>query len=364
MNAHSTSTIATQERFLSDEERWQAVAARNPDADGRFLYSVATTGVYCRPVCAARLALRKNVRFYDTCQDAERAGFRPCKRCQPNGKSRAERDAAIVAEACRMIAQTDESLSLDDLAEAVGLSRHHFHRMFKTQTGVTPKAFASAHRHHRVKQELAQQATITEAIYGAGFATNSRFYESATAVLGMSPKVFKAGGKGASIRFATGKCSLGLVLVAASDKGVCCIMLGDDSDALARELQHRFPNAELIGGDQPFEELIVTVIEFVENPSQGLNLPLDIRGTAFQQQVWQALQQIPAGSTASYTQIAERIGRPKSTRAVAQACAANPIAVAIPCHRVIKTDGSLSGYHWGVERKSELLKRESNTTGQ
>lgn len=362
MNALSTSTLSTRDRFSSDDDRWQAVVARNSEADGLFFYSVATTGVYCRPVCSARLALRKNVRFHDSCQDAERAGFRPCKRCQPNGKSRAERDAAIVAEACRMITQTDESLSLDRLADAAGLSRHHFHRMFKAQTGVTPKAFTTAHRNQRIKQELGQQSTITKAIYGAGFATNSRFYESATAVLGMSPKVFKAGGKGASIRFATGKCSLGLVLVAASDKGVCCIMLGDDAGALARELQHRFPNAELISGDQLFEELIATVIQFVERPSHGLNLPLDIRGTAFQQQVWQALQQIPVGSTASYAQIAQRIGKPKSMRAVAQACAANPIAVAIPCHRVIRTDGSLSGYHWGVERKSELLRRESEST--
>jgi AraC family transcriptional regulator of adaptative response/methylated-DNA-[protein]-cysteine methyltransferase len=360
MNALPTNTLlSTRARFSNEADRWQAVVARDPEADGQFLYSVATTGIYCRPVCSARLALRKNVCFHNSCQDAERAGFRPCKRCQPNGKSRAERDAAIVAEACRMITQTNESLSLDNLADAAGLSRHHFHRMFKAQTGVTPKAFTIAHRNQRVKQEIVQQPTITKAIYGAGFAANSRFYESATAVLGMSPKVFKAGGAGTSIRFATGQCSLGKILVAASDKGVCCIMLGDDAGALAGELQSRFPNAELIGGDQPFEELIATVIQFVEHPSQGLNLPLDIRGTAFQQQVWQALQQIPVGSTASYAQIAQQIGKPKSMRAVAQACAANPIAVAVPCHRVIRTDGSLSGYRWGVERKSELLRRES-----
>jgi AraC family transcriptional regulator, regulatory protein of adaptative response / methylated-DNA-[protein]-cysteine methyltransferase len=331
---------------------------RDPGADGRFYYSVRTTGVYCRPACPSRLARRENVRFHATSRDAEKAGFRPCRRCRPTEESLAERRASAVARACRLIEEADEAPSLDDLATSVGLSRHHFHRIFKAHTGVTPKGYASAHRARRVREELARSGTVTEAIYGAGYRSNGRFYESSAEVLGMTPKAFRAGGDGASIRFAIGECWLGRILVAASDKGVCAIMFGDDPGELSRELRGRFPNASLIGGDAEFERLVAEVVRFVGDPSAGLDLPLDIRGSAFQRRVWEALREIPPGTTASYSEIAERIGRPKSVRAVGRACGANDLAVAIPCHRVVRSDGSLSGYRWGLERKGELLRRE------
>jgi AraC family transcriptional regulator of adaptative response/methylated-DNA-[protein]-cysteine methyltransferase len=351
----------SKKAYSSDEDSWHAVVNRDPAADGAFFYSVQTTGVYCRPVCAARLPLRGNVRFHATGSEAERAGFRPCKRCKPTEDSLAKRRAAVVAQACRMIEEADEPLSLNELADSVGMSACHFHRVFKAHTGLTPKAYAAAHRARRVRNELARSATITDAIYAAGFNSNSRFYESSIGMLGMAPKTFHAGGGGAAIRFAIGECWLGSILVAKSEKGICAISLGDDPEELARDLQDQFPKAELIGGDAQFEQLVAKVVGLLETLALGLDLPLDIRGTAFQQRVWKALQAIPPGSTASYTDIAKRIGQPNSVRAVAQACGANILAVAIPCHRVVRTDGSLSGYRWGVERKAELLKRERTT---
>jgi AraC family transcriptional regulator, regulatory protein of adaptative response / methylated-DNA-[protein]-cysteine methyltransferase len=358
MTTLSTRAERTPLPFTNDEDRWQAVVNCDPAADGAFFYSVRSTGVYCRPTCPARLASRQNVRFHATCQEAEEAGFRPCKRCKPTEGSLAERHAAVAAQACRAIEEADEVPSLDDLAHSVGMSSSHFHRVFKAHTGVTPKGYAAAHRARRVRDELTRSATVTEAIYGAGFNSNSRFYESSTEMLGMTPTTFRAGGDGASIRFAIGECWLGSILVAASDKGICAILLGDDPDDLARDLQDQFPKAQLIGGDAEFERLVAQVVGFVATPSVGLDLPLDIRGTAFQRRVWEALREISPGSTASYAEIAERIGQPKAVRAVAQACGANALAVAIPCHRVVRTDGSLSGYRWGVERKGELLRRE------
>jgi AraC family transcriptional regulator, regulatory protein of adaptative response / methylated-DNA-[protein]-cysteine methyltransferase len=345
--------------FPSDEDCWAAVVRRDRSADGVFVYSVATTGVYCRPACAARLARRENVRFHATCEEAERVGFRPCKRCRPNEPALAEQRAAAVAKACHLIETAAELPNLDALAEAAGMSRFHFHRVFKTITGVTPKAYAAAHRAQRVRNELSRSGTVTDAIYDAGFNSSGRFYETSSDVLGMTPTHYRSGGTGASIRFAVGECSLGSILVAATGKGVCAISLGDDPDALARDLQDRFPGAQMIGGDAAFEQWVAKVVGFVERPALGLDLPLDIQGTAFQQRVWQALREIPAGSTASYTEIARRIGAPSSVRAVAQACGANDLAVAIPCHRVVRNDGALSGYRWGVERKRSLLEREA-----
>jgi AraC family transcriptional regulator of adaptative response/methylated-DNA-[protein]-cysteine methyltransferase len=343
------------------DPRWASVTARDRAADGTFFYSVSTTGVYCRPSCAARLARPENVRFHATCADAERAGFRPCKRCKPDQPAMAEQHAAKIAGACRLIEAADEPPSLDELARAVGLSPYHFHRVFKTVTGVTPKAYAAAHRAKRVRDGLTRSGTVTEAIYGAGFNSNGRFYATADKVLGMTPSDYRAGGTNALIRFAIGECSLGSILVARSERGVCAILLGDDPDALVRDMQDRFPCATLIGGDAAFEDLVARVVGFVEAPRLGLDLPLDVRGSAFQQRVWQALQEIPAGETASYADIARRIGSPKAVRAVAQACAANGLAVAIPCHRVVRNDGALSGYRWGVERKRALLDREAAT---
>jgi len=346
-------------RFSTDDERWAAVVRRDRSADGAFYYSVLSTGVYCRPSCAARLARRGNVCFYATCAEAEQAGFRPCKRCRPNEASLAERQAEAVAAACRAIENAEQAPPLEALARAAGMSRFHFHRVFKTFTCVTPKAYADAQRRVRVHDELARSATVTSAIYEAGFNSNGRFYASSSDLLGMTPTAFRAGGSGVSIRFAVGECSLGSILVAASPKGVCAILFGDDPDTLLRDLQDRFPRAKLIGGDKDFEGLVAKVVGFVETPAQDFDLPLDVQGTAFQQRVWQALRKIPPGSTASYSEIAKRIGHPRAVRAVAQACASNTIAVAIPCHRVVRIDGSHSGYRWGVERKRALLEREA-----
>jgi AraC family transcriptional regulator, regulatory protein of adaptative response / methylated-DNA-[protein]-cysteine methyltransferase len=343
--------------FTSDEARWEAVRGRDAAGDGAFFYSVKTTGVYCRPSCAARLAKRENVAFHATTADAELAGFRPCKRCKPNEAAQSDRHAAMVTEACRQIEAAEEPPSLDALSRAAGMSRYHFHRLFKAQTGVTPKAYADAHRAGRVRDSLASGSAVTEAIYEAGFNSSGRFYASSSERLGMTPSAYRNGGDGAPVRFALGQCSLGSILVAASEKGIVAIQFGDDPDALLRHLQDRFPKARLIGGDAEFERMVAVVVGAVET-SGRIDLPLDIRGTAFQQRVWQALREIPSGKTASYADIAGRIGQPKAVRAVAQACASNAIAVAIPCHRVVRTDGSLSGYRWGVERKRALLERE------
>jgi AraC family transcriptional regulator of adaptative response/methylated-DNA-[protein]-cysteine methyltransferase len=361
MGLMATRSESTSPGLLDDEDRWAAVVRRDRRADGLFYYSVRTTGVYCRPSCASRRARRENVRFHATCADAERAGGRPCKRCRPNEPALAEQHAAAVAKACRLIEAAEEMPSLDALADAAGMSRFYFHRMFTSMTGVTPKAYAAAHRTQRVREELSRADTVTEAIYGAGFGSSGRFYATSSEVLGMTPTDFRAGGNGAVIRFAAGECSLGSILVATTDRGVCAILLGDDPDALVQDLQDRFPKARLIGGDQGFEALVARVVGFVEAPALGLDLPLDVRGTAFQRRVWQALREIPAGSTASYTDIAKRIGSPSAGRAVAQACASNAIAVAVPCHRVVRNDGALSGYRWGVKPKRILLDRESGS---
>jgi AraC family transcriptional regulator, regulatory protein of adaptative response / methylated-DNA-[protein]-cysteine methyltransferase len=345
--------------FRDDDARWEAVRRRDRSADGAFCYAVRTTGIYCRPSCAARLPRRDNVEFHADAAAAEKAGFRPCKRCQPNAQGPLARQAAVVARACRQIEQAEELPRLDELARAAGMSAFHFHRVFKAATGVTPKAYADAHRGRRVRAELKAAGTVTEAIYGAGFNSNARFYESSARLLGMTPSEFRAGGPGATIRFAVGECSLGAILVAATEKGVCAIQFGDDPDALLRNLQDAFPKAQLVGGDKAFEQLVAKVVGFVEAPQRGLDLPLHVRGTAFQQKVWRALRKIKPGKTASYAEIAKKIGEPNAVRAVAQACGANPLAVAIPCHRVVRRDGAISGYRWGVERKRALLTKEA-----
>lgn len=341
------------------DPRWDAVQARDAHADGSFVYSVRSTGVYCRPSCAARAARPENVVFHATAAEAERAGFRPCKRCRPDQPSLAEQHAAMVTAACRAIEQAETAPTLEQLAKPAGLSPFHFHRVFRALTGVTPKQYATAHRSRRVRNELERGASVTAAIFDAGYNASSRFYENADRMLGMTPSSYRAGGADSEIRFAIGECSLGAILVAQSARGVCAILLGDDPDALARDLQDRFPKARLIGGDRDYERLVAQVVGFVEAPAIGLDLPLDVRGTAFQQRVWQALREIPVGSTASYSEIARRIGSPGATRAVAQACAANLLAVAIPCHRVVRNDSGLSGYRWGVQRKRALLEREA-----
>lgn len=344
---------------MENDARWTSVVTRDPKADGRFYYSVKTTGVYCRPSCAARLAKPENVQFHASCKDAERAGFRPCKRCKPDQSSTVEQHAVMITEACRLIEESEEAPGLGQLANHAGLSTYHFHRIFKAITGLTPKQYAAADRAKRVRDSLNRSSTVTEAIYEAGYNSNGRFYESSDEMLGMTPSNYRAGGASTEIRFAVGECSLGSILVAKSERGICAIFLGDDPEVLIRDLQDQFPQARLIGGDGAFEKLVSRVVGFVEAPGADLNLPLDIRGTAFQRRVWQALRRVPAGSTASYTDIARRIGSQNSVRAVAQACGANVLAVAIPCHRVVRNDGALSGYRWGVDRKRALLEREA-----
>jgi AraC family transcriptional regulator of adaptative response/methylated-DNA-[protein]-cysteine methyltransferase len=338
---------------------WDAVRRRDRTQDGAFVFAVSTTGVYCRPSCASRPAKRENVSFHPSAEAAERAGYRACKRCKPDKLGAPDPQVEAVRCACERIASAEEAPSLTDLAARAGLSQFHFHRVFKKVTGVTPKAYAAQMQARRAADGLRTAETVTEAIYDAGFNSSSRFYETATARLGMTPTAVRRGGQGALIRFAVGQASLGAVLVAATDKGVCAIMLGDDPDLLVRDLQDRFPRAELVGGDPAFERTVAEVVGLVEAPGRRLDLPLDIRGTAFQQQVWAALRAIPAGRTATYSEIAQAVGRPKAVRTVAQACAANPLAVAIPCHRVVRADGDVSGYRWGVERKRELIAREA-----
>ena len=342
-----------------EDPRWASVVARDRTADGVFWYSVITTGIYCRPSCPSRTAKPKNVRLHDTLASAKATGFRPCKRCNPDGLSIESENATIVARACRLIEQSEEEPSLNDLSAAVDLSSSYFHRLFKATTGLTPKDYAVAHRAEKICQHLTSGQSVTEAIYDAGFNSSGRFYEKSTDMLGMTPTQYRTGGANEEIRFAVGQCSLGAILVASSKKGVASILLDKDPDKLVRNLQDRFPKARLIGGDDEYEALVARVVGFVEAPALGFDLPLDVRGTAFQQRVWQALQEIPAGQTVSYAEIARRIGAPKAVRAVAGACAANKLAVAIPCHRVVRNDGAISGYAWGVERKRALLDREA-----
>ncbi|MFS2199403.1 bifunctional DNA-binding transcriptional regulator/O6-methylguanine-DNA methyltransferase Ada [Pseudomonas sp. Pseusp3] len=344
---------------IENDPRWAAVVARDPKADGQFVYAVKTTGIYCNPSSLARLPKPHNVEFFDSAEQAQAAGYRPSKRATRDQSELAAQHAATVAAACRQIESAETLPALGELAEAAGLSSFHFHRVFKAVTGLTPKGYADAHRSRKVRERLADGGSVTDALYDAGFNSNSRFYEAADHLLGMKPGDYRAAGQNNDIRFAVGQCSLGAILVAQSERGVCAILLGDDPHQLVCDLQDKFRRANLIGADHQFEQLIARVVGFIEAPAIGLDLPLDVRGTAFQERVWQALREIPVGSTASYADVAQRIGSPKAVRAVAQACGANNLAVAIPCHRVVRSDGHLSGYRWGVERKRQLLERES-----
>jgi len=347
-------------RTLADP-RWAAVIARDPDADGRFWYAVSSTGVYCRPSCAARTPRPEHVTFHDSRASAERAGYRPCRRCRPEAPPLAQRQAAMVAALCRHIEHAERPPALAELAARAGLSPHHLHRVFRRVTGLTPRQFADALRDARVRTALARGEPVTQALYDAGFQSAGRFYERADRALGMTPGDYRAGGAGQEIRYATGGCSLGVILVAQSLRGICAILLGDDAAALVHELEGRFPRARLVAAGAGFAAVLDAAIRLVEEPGAGLGLPLDLRGTAFQQRVWQALQRIPAGSTTTYTEVAQQLGMPRAVRAVAHACASNAVAVAVPCHRVLRRDGSLAGYRWGLARKRALLEREADT---
>lgn len=342
----------------SDERRWEAVVARDHRADGQFFYAVETTGVVCRPSCGARAPLRRNVRFFDDLAGALRAGFRPCKRCRPDGAPPDARRAALVTDACRTIEASETPPSLAELAQRAGLSPHHLHRVFKAATGVTPRQYSARVRDARVETALARGAAVTTALHGAGFSSSGRFYATAPAKRAMPPARARRGGLGERIAFATARCSLGVVLVAATERGPCAILLGDDAPAVEKELAERFGMAELRAGGRAAARVVGRVVALVEHPGAGLELPLDVRGTAFQRRVWAALRALPPGETVTYATLAERVGAPRGARAVAAACAANPLAVAIPCHRVVRGDGELAGYRWGLTRKRALLARE------
>ncbi|NHK28685.1 bifunctional DNA-binding transcriptional regulator/O6-methylguanine-DNA methyltransferase Ada [Parvularcula flava] len=346
--------------FETEDSRWEAVRTRAKAADGHFWLGVTSTGIYCRPGCPARTPKRENVRYFPSPGAARAAGLRPCKRCKPDGEGLPARDSAMVQTICRMIEEAETPPSLADLAAQQALTPGHLSRLFKGQLGITPRQYADAVRDERLKTALQGEGRITDALYDAGFNAPSRAYESAGKRLGMTPGDAKAGGKGQVIRYAMATSWLGRTLVAATEKGLCAVQLGDDDDALVAALAQRFGKAQLEEAEpgSPYRQWIDDALAAIERPEEAASLPLDIQGTAFQEQVWQALRRIPAGQTVTYGELATAIGRPTATRAVAAACGANHIAVIIPCHRVIGKDGSLTGYRWGKERKAKLLKAE------
>jgi AraC family transcriptional regulator of adaptative response/methylated-DNA-[protein]-cysteine methyltransferase len=331
-------------------------------AGNDFVYAVRTTGIYCRCSCAAKTPRRENVVFFDDASGAKAAGYRACKRCHPDDAAPSVRASALVAQACRQIEACEGVPALDQLARHAGLSPHHFHRLFKAATGVTPRSYWIAHRARRLRDGLAHAESVTAAIHDAGFTSARQFYDISNEVLGMTPSRFKAGAEAIEIAFVTGRCSLGHVLAAGTHKGLCAVLLGDDPAALLADLHSRFPKANVRPADKSAAKMLAHVIAQIDQTPSAADLPLDIQGTAFQRRVWEALRAIPPGATRSYTQIAAAIGAPGSVRAVAGACAANPIAVLVPCHRVVRSDGALSGYRWGIERKRALLERESTDT--
>ncbi|MFK3660376.1 bifunctional DNA-binding transcriptional regulator/O6-methylguanine-DNA methyltransferase Ada [Scandinavium sp. NPDC088450] len=341
----------------NDEIRWQSVLERDPNADGHFVFAVLTTGIYCRPSCRARHALRQNVQFFSDASAAQEAGFRPCKRCQPDKADPHQQRIEKVAQACRLLEQ-ETTLTLDELAREVAVSAFHFHRMFKSVTGMTPRAWQQAWRAKKLRESLKVSETVTDAVMAAGFPTSSSFYRQADSTLGMTPRQYREGGNALSVRYTLQSCQLGRCLVAESDRGICAVLPGDSDETLIAELEQMFPHAQREEADQTFRQRVATVIALLDGQHLSVDLPLDIRGTAFQQQVWQALRAIPVGETRSYQQVAQSIGKPNAVRAVANACGANRLALLIPCHRVVRQSGALSGYRWGEARKAELLRRE------
>ncbi|HEY5623300.1 MAG TPA: bifunctional DNA-binding transcriptional regulator/O6-methylguanine-DNA methyltransferase Ada [Gammaproteobacteria bacterium] len=345
---------------MNNEQRWAAVRARNHALDGVFVYAVKTTGVFCRPSCPSRQSKRDNTEFFRSPGDAEAAGYRACKRCHPKQQSPVDHSTRTIIEACVRLESAEVAPTVGQLAADLGLSASHLRREFKRLTGVTPREYAAGKRVSRLQYELTDGKTVADAIYEAGFGSSSRVYESADRTLGMTPAEFRDGGPDIAISFAIANSELGLLLVAATDKGVCCIELGNSERQLVTSLSRRFPAARLERDADALDDAVRAVSVLLTTPAAGLSLPLDIRGTAFQRRVWRALQHIPPGSTSTYSEVAAAIGSPKAHRAVARACAENVIAIAIPCHRVVRTDGGLGGYRWGLERKRRLLAREKS----
>src|SRR6201997_2868553 len=344
--------------MLDFDQCWAALERRDAGADGKFLYGVRTTGVYCRPGCASRLPLRKNTLFFETRAEAEAAGLRACKRCRPADGSTASRHIAAIEKACALLQKSETMPSLAELADAAGISPFHFHRVFKQITGATPRDYARTHRLGRLADKLDAGQPVTEAIYASGFGASSRAYESAPAALGMTPGARRRGGIGQTIRFVTVETPLGWALVAATERGICMTALAGDRDSLIAALSQPFPAADMSAEDAGLKAWADRIVGFITAPDRNLDLPLDIQGTAFQARVWRALQKIPLGQTARYFENADRPRPPKAGRPVAQACAANKLALIVPCHRVIRSDGDLGGYRWGLERKRALLARE------
>ncbi len=338
-----------------DEHLWTQVL--NRQAEAGFLYAVTTMGVYCRPDCPSPRPLRRNTRFFRDTRDAEAAGFRACKRCDPKGE-RARIAQAVVSDACAFMESSEAIPSLDALAKRSGYSRFHFLRMFRDHTGLTPRSYAEWVRARRLHTALAQGERVVDAVAGAGFGSESRVYEKTGSLLGMTPGSARRGGAGETIRTAFADCPFGRLLVGATAKGVCFIGFAEPDEALMGDLRRRFPQASIVADDNALAGTVRAVLDFLVEPRQALELPLDLRGTAFQQRVWRTLCDIPAGETRTYAQLARMLGNPKAVRAVARSCATNPVSLAVPCHRVIGSDGNLTGYRWGVPRKQALLERE------
>ncbi|QNQ07827.1 bifunctional DNA-binding transcriptional regulator/O6-methylguanine-DNA methyltransferase Ada [Sphingomonas alpina] len=336
---------------INPDTAWTAFSARDRSFDGRFVVAVTSTGIYCKPSCPARHPKRENVRFYRDPADARAGGFRACLRCKPDEVGR---DRIAVARAVALIEAAEDIVALDDLAAQVGYAPHHFHRLFKRATGVTPAAYARGLRAQRAARALTEEATVTEAIYEAGYSAPSRFYEGGAKRLGMTPSAWKRGGAGVTIRWTIADTSLGAMLVAATDKGLCRVSFDEGEEAL----RERFPNAEIVPGGAALADLAARVVASVESPDRDQDLPLDVQGTAFQEAVWQALRQIPIGETRTYTELATIAGNPRAVRAAGTACGANQVAVVIPCHRAQRADGSMGGYAYGVDRKIVLRNRE------
>jgi AraC family transcriptional regulator, regulatory protein of adaptative response / methylated-DNA-[protein]-cysteine methyltransferase len=357
MTATPSPLHAPAPAFATDAERWEAVTTRDASADGAFFYGVRTTGVFCRPSCASRLPRRENVLFFDDADTARAAGLRECKRCRPGGLPR---ELEIVRRACAALdADPQARLTLAELGDAVHLSPFHLQRLFKRVLGVSPRQYQAARRGAALRDALTQGAGVTRASTDAGFGSSSRLYESVPAELGMAPSAYRRKGAGLTIRYASAPTPLGFVLVAATGRGICRIAFGDDAATLAAGLSADFANADRVEDTAAVAPFIAQIDAYLHGRRDPFDLPLDIAPTAFQQRVWEALQRIPYGETRSYTQIAESLGAPRAVRAVASACASNPVALAIPCHRVVQKGGSLAGYRWGLARKAALLDAEA-----
>lgn len=356
--AHADPVLPTSSPPRTDDARYEAIRERDPAADSAFVYAVSTTGIFCRPTCGARLALRRHVRFFADPASAQAAGFRACKRCRPTEAAADEREAALVAHARELLIAGETASTWPEIAAAVGVSPAHLHRAFKRRTGLTPREYARAERLVRLREGLADGQPVTVAVHDAGYGSSSRFYERDASALGMSPADARRGGRGVELAVHIGRCELGRLLVARSTRGVAAIALGEDDTTLHAELRTRFPHATWTAADEALVALTARVATMIDEAAIDPTLPLDLVGTAFQLRVWTALRAIPRGETTSYAAIAEAIGAPSAVRAVGTACGRNPVAIAVPCHRVLRQDGELGGYRWGLERKRALLARE------